>query len=91
MGIDEADLFVLLHAKHNLGAFFAPQKTGLCGGSAACAALQKQIRRICDPLRGCGVRRAATACTQHPQGVSITMIDTGAADFNLMSFFEEQY
>jgi hypothetical protein len=28
--IEEQDI-VLLLAKHNLGAFFAPQKTGLCG------------------------------------------------------------
>jgi hypothetical protein len=56
-------------AKHNLGAFFAPQKTGLSGGSAACAAAPRPSRSksatplgaICDPLRGCGVRPASTA------------------------------
>jgi hypothetical protein len=47
--------FLLIRAKfriakilENLGAFFAPQKTGLCGGSAACAAAP----RPSNPLRG---------------------------------------
>jgi hypothetical protein len=34
------DATVLLLAKHNFGAFFVPQKTGLCGGgSNRCAVL----------------------------------------------------
>jgi hypothetical protein len=58
-------------AKYYLGAFFAPQKTGLSGGSAAthglrpCAAAASRPSRsksatplgaICDPLRSYGVR-----------------------------------
>jgi hypothetical protein len=41
-------------SKPHLGAFFAPQKTGLSGGSAACAAAP----RPSNPLRG----------SQHPKG-----------------------
>jgi hypothetical protein len=58
-------------AKH-LGAFFAPQKTGLSGGSAAthglrpCAAADGHLwwPRPSNPLRGYGGRMAATAWFQ---------------------------
>jgi hypothetical protein len=67
-------------AKTDLGAFVAAQKTGLCGGSAACAAAP----RPSNPLRSCGVRQAATACPKHPQGASIIpMIDTLSPILNL--------
>jgi hypothetical protein len=47
-------------SKPHLGAFFASQKTGLCGGSAACAA-DGHLRwpRPFNPLRA----------STHPKGV----------------------
>jgi hypothetical protein len=72
---------VLLLEKYYLGAFSAAPKTGLCGGSAACAAAP----RPSNPLRSCGIRPAATACPQAPQGVSIIrMIDILVTDFDLI-------
>jgi hypothetical protein len=76
----ENPCIVFLLAKHNSGAFFAPQKTGLCGGSAAkhglrpCAAADGHLRwpRPSNPLRVCGVRPwRPQIVPKHPQGVSI--------------------
>jgi hypothetical protein len=57
-------------SKPHLGAFFAPQKTRLCGGSAACAAAPRPF----NPLR----------TSTHPKGWIIRMADNLAADFELI-------
>jgi hypothetical protein len=53
----------LHNQKHHPGAFFAPQKTGLSGGSAACAAAP----RPSNPLR----------TSPHPFGESMFLRKAG--------------
>jgi hypothetical protein len=80
---------VLLLEKYYLGAFFAAQKTGLCGGSAAYAA-DGHLRwpRPSNPLRSYGVRRwRPRLVPKHPQRVSIIpMSDILITDFDLILF-----
>jgi hypothetical protein len=64
-------------SKPHLGAFPAAPETGLCGGSAACAAAP----RPSNPLR----------TSTHPRVDIISMIDTLAANFELIVFREKRY
>jgi hypothetical protein len=76
---------MLLLKKYYMGAFFAPQKTGLCGGSAAPHG--RWPPAVAPPLQSLAQLRrpplAATAYPQAPQEVSIIpMIDTWSLILN---------
>jgi hypothetical protein len=88
---------VLQSEKHNLGAFFASQKTGLCGAPRVRAPAptfgRKRPNAVAashpyNPLRSDGVRRAATDCIQAPpRGEHYPHDQHMVTDFELI-FFE---